>query len=229
MWMISTFRRLSLLSPRYPECPVVVSVPSRLAFSSLILLLYLSLAIWHMKSKSLAARHHRWRRKQKLQPKSNQRSSNSHIASLRPRTITLSFWIPWLSSIQPSKSRTRLPTSEHLAARFTSHLQSISLWSSHIHVLTRLHRASDACDIENFAEYSEIIKLIKEKKPKSVTVTINQKDVERALKKVFSTLFYCIQLLISCISALQLNDRMKMTKMKISPVMKTYVVLLNLI
>jgi len=86
----------------------------------------------------------------------------------------------------------------------------------------------DACDIENFAEYYEIVKLIKEKKPKSVTVTINQKDVERALKKVFSTLFYRIQLLISCISALQLNDLTKTMKMKISPVvMKTYVVLLN--
>ena len=55
----------------------------------------------------------------------------------------------------------------------------------HIHALTGLHRASDACDIENFAEYSEIVKLIKEKKPKSVTVTINQKDIEQALKKVF--------------------------------------------
>lgn len=147
--------------------------------------LSLSLAIYHMKSKCQWL-HHSWRRKQKPQPKSTQRSNNSCIFSLQQQRITLSFWILLFSSIQPSKSRTKL------VARFMSHLWSISLSLYILYALTSFPRASDACDIENVAEYCEIVKLIKEKKLKSVTVTIHQKDVEWALKKVFSILFYHI-------------------------------------
>lgn len=74
---------------------------------------------------------------------------------------------------------------EHLAVKFRFHQQSrlLSLTFESFS-LTAFSRASDACDVENLAEYSEIAKLIIEKKPKIVTITINQKQVERALSKV---------------------------------------------
>ena len=57
---------------------------------------------------------------------------------------------------------------------------------------TGVSRTSDACNVENSAEYHEIFKLINKKRPKLVTITINQKKVEWVLKKVCSLLLYCI-------------------------------------
>jgi hypothetical protein len=47
-----------------------------------------------------------------------------------------------------------------------------------------MHSKGDACDVENFFEYEDVVKKIVERKPtKAVTISIDMKDVEKAAKK----------------------------------------------
>ena len=43
----------------------------------------------------------------------------------------------------------------------------------------------DACDVENFLEYEDVVKKVLEKRPtRAITVFIDMKDVDKAAKKV---------------------------------------------
>jgi len=43
----------------------------------------------------------------------------------------------------------------------------------------------DACDVENFAEYEDVVKRVLERRPtKAITVYVDMKDIDRAAKKI---------------------------------------------
>ena len=43
----------------------------------------------------------------------------------------------------------------------------------------------DACDVENFAEYEDVVKRVLERRPtKAITVYVDIKDIDRAAKKI---------------------------------------------
>ena len=43
----------------------------------------------------------------------------------------------------------------------------------------------DACDVENFAEYEDVVKRVLERRPtKAITVYVDMKDIDKAAKKV---------------------------------------------
>jgi hypothetical protein len=48
----------------------------------------------------------------------------------------------------------------------------------------------DACDVENFSEYEDVVKKVLEKRPtRAITVYVDMKDIERAAKKVCTSIF----------------------------------------
>jgi hypothetical protein len=51
--------------------------------------------------------------------------------------------------------------------------------------LTICSSKGDACDVENFSEYEDVVKKVLEKRPtRAITVYVDMKDVDRAAKKV---------------------------------------------